>query len=1039
MYEQLGNWLDGNPGTQSLRSRIRDTCKGHLRWVSELNHDEAFASNFWVDGKIIEQSPYTIIPPDSPANMPMHILKATEFLTVFKEPKDHVFVSEWLPSFVKAWIKTLIKTKNHLATTWRHLPDDADIATYRLSDHVWIWRALQSIENLIMRVEDINRSSPHASLEKILELRNHYRNRRNRGDGAEPRLEFTAEELRRQILRRFTIENDISKKRMLSVTRSARETRYLFHSRDTVLYYGIEWGFFRDDSRPVSKLSELWERLAQSQPSHDESNDEVQWDNPLRYALAVLMGVENHQFDKNYTAPEMADHAQQLLLRSSSENFLFPGQIDEVTKEPTLFDLEQFRDFYFHAGFEIPYVLLLAKTKRRERARLREDNRDGDREGGIQASEHGKEVKGSEATLGPSRSQPKHQPIRRPSIPLAPIIGMMDRLQSSIESGENRDSVAVNDGVRNVQPDGQTTQFVRSLKRQMPYSKLVDLSNIVEVSEEWLYNHPRFLNFKPPGDKDAVEILKQLKRLKLQDGTAASTIAKCIPTGEFSIRDIFGENNLPEGCTKIDVPKGKKKSKRADFHDSDDFPKYYENYQHFWAQLQTERIAKDAKKRLIYLGPGDCRVAALCYLASPEIEREPISQFFDRHGESEEYFVDDTILDSNVWETEMHFSFYQLVKGGSTNVGSTERNRFPVRDVKSRKCSFLDDDSRISVGAIGFRIVGDFIDRYWTCHLIGTFSNGEDTFFYDWIDQQPHWKQRKVLELILFERILSKVCQGANDIIDAIEKGAPEKGTTNRADIGEKDIFGNLRLEDRKIESLQEINQILVVLSNNFASILEIIDLWDDRESTRGQERPRWTRNDEQKYRQSIKKRSAQQKKFIRELKTKKAKVDFLITLVTSAQEAIRSTRSLHEAENIRLFTYLTAFFLPVGLASSLFGMGQIPERKVIITMVITGAIALFVTGLVLSFFLSYPVAAKVQEAREYLKPSKRMVAKPKSDRKRSDPGSDRERWKPQSDRAQTKLKALLRRRFSGKVSAEKNPDGGDDLETGKGPGGGSK
>lgn len=985
MYKQLGNGLEGDRAAQSLRLRIRDTCKGHLQWVSELNHDEAFASNFWIDGKIVVQTEFTEIPPDSPENMPIHILKATEFLTEFKELKELIFVSEWLPSLVKSWIKSLIKTKNHLATTWRHLYDGPDIAKYRLSDHVWIWRALQSVEQLITSVEGMNRSSPHASLENILGLRFYLHNTRDRGDGAGLRLKFTAEELRKQILRRFTIENDILKKRMLCVTRSARETRFLFHSRDTVLYYGIEWGFFGDDSQPVS---ELWKSLALSQTLHDEGNDEVQWNNPLRYALTILMGAEDHQFDRNYSASELSTHAKRVLLDSSSENGLFPGQIDETTKEPALFDDELFRDFYFYSGFEIPYVLLQAELKRRLRVELKGDYRESERErrdieGEIKASEKGKEGKGSEATL-----QPKQQQRRRPSIAqLSPIISMPDRSQPRFEPIENRD--------------------FRSLKRRIPYGKFVDLSNIVEMPEEWLYDYPSFLNFEPPRGKSAATILEEA------DGII---ITKCIgekisqDTGEFSIGDVFGESVIPMTSYMIDVPKGKKQRKR-EVSEPSSISFEGDTYQKLWSHLQTKRTAKEAKKRLFFHGLGDCRIAALCYLASPEVERWHISQFFDRHATARDFIIDDTIVASNVWETELHFTFYQLVKGQTTDVKgqSTERKFSPVRAVESRMYSALEEGSLLSEAAMGFRIVGDFFDRYWTCHIIENFSNCEDDD--SDIQGQEHWQQRKVLELILFGRILSRVHQSADDIIVAIEKDPSKK-----FDVGEKHPFGSLRFEDRSIESLQEIFQILVVLRNNFASFLEIIDIWEGRESRRGQERPRWTRNDEQMYRRSLKRCSALQERHVRDLKNQQAKIEFLITLVNSAQEAIRSARSLREAENIRLFTYVTIFFLPVGLSSSLFSMGQVPERSVLVKMVITAAIALFITALVLYGTLSSKFAARIAKARKYFQVGK-------SEKKKE----------PKLDHALTKLKGL-RQRFQrpSKETAENRLPAGADLETGR-------
>ncbi|KAL9628352.1 MAG: hypothetical protein Q9164_007308 [Protoblastenia rupestris] len=113
-------------------------------------------------------------------------------------------------------------------------------------------------------------------------------------------------------------------------------------------------------------------------------------------------------------------------------------------------------------------------------------------------------------------------------------------------------------------------------------------------------------------------------------------------------------------------------------------------------------------------------------------------------------------------------------------------------------------------------------------------------------------------------------------------------------------------------------------------------------------ERPRWTRNDEQKYRRTIQRVLGDNKRTISVLKGQQARIESLIPLVTSIQDGMRAEMSLHEAENIRLFTYVTIFFLPVGLASSIFSMAGVPDRKLIISMVLTAVIALFVTFAVL-------------------------------------------------------------------------------------------
>lgn len=62
--------------------------------------------------------------------------------------------------------------------------------------------------------------------------------------------------VQRNVLQRFTAENDVFRevKRMLAVTRSAMDMRFLLHARDTVLLYGEDSDFFVPD---ISFL-QLW-------------------------------------------------------------------------------------------------------------------------------------------------------------------------------------------------------------------------------------------------------------------------------------------------------------------------------------------------------------------------------------------------------------------------------------------------------------------------------------------------------------------------------------------------------------------------------------------------------------------------------------------------------------------------------------------------------------------------------------------------------------------------------------------------------------
>ncbi|OAX80100.1 hypothetical protein ACJ72_05569 [Emergomyces africanus] len=923
MYKHLLEYKD--PYLALLRKRIHETCRGHLKWISQLPPDSAFSSNIWVNGTVVSLAEgNTDLPPDAVANTPFHILKATEYLEVFREPSELIYLCGWLKDFIIAWLRRLRETKSRLTPTWEHAVDSSDVPIYRLGDQIWIWKALQNVEKLVVKVVKEQHLKPQANLERFLKLKNSlfgFTGSKNKCEDSG--LMHTAEDIRKQNLIRFTVYNDILRRRMLSVTRTTRETRYLFHSRDTVLYYGRERGFFNDDRQPV------WDQLVKAQIQHeDEAIDEDQWDNPLRYALAITMSAAKDRLDRSFEPESMAKRARRVIMDSSSENGLFPGQLDADSKEPLLFEREIFRDSYFHCGFEISYILFATAEK----------------------AKHFRATQKRMDTSQPHPDDEKQQPPEAPDTQFA----------SPVPRG----------GVLDFQFNGLTVVMQRKLKRKNPSGGLVDLSNIVEIPDEWLYRYPSFLGFQPPQTDSEIwktmdEPLDGRNRVSrtwedFGGDDPHSTLLKALQdrTKRNARRTIIGA-----------VRRGRNHRKQEDKVSLKSIVSNAE----LWDQLRRKRTAELAKKRLVCLTTADSARALMCYLASPDSEKLPLVQFFDRHAQSNASVDDDTAAAArNSWVTEVHFRFYQLEDTFSVPPGidaldqtssSRNLNSIPIRQLAAQSCLYFRPNTRLVEAAIGFRIDGDFFDRYWTCHLIEDFANPAHaldpeahTLDTGTIDKWKYWWQRKILERILFNRILLMVCASAEEILKAVGSGNSEE--TSGAD----QIYASKnRFENLSESNLHECFQILVTLKNNLSDLQGVVLLWKSRESACGKDRPRWTRNDEERYAKHIKKNDAIMESRIMDLMTKEARAEFMISLVTNSQEANRSLESLREARHITAFTYVTVFFLPLGFAVGVFSMEKVPGREVITSMAITATVSLVITASVLSYSLNQVVRQYIQ------------------------------------------------------------------------------
>ncbi|KAK8030229.1 hypothetical protein PG993_011520 [Apiospora rasikravindrae] len=405
---------------------------------------------------------------------------------------------------------------------------------------------------------------------------------------------------------------------------------------------------------------------------------------------------------------------------------------------------------------------------------------------------------------------------------------------------------------------------------------------------------------------------------------------------------------LDEHCGAFVVDTTKKVSQgrgqKAEGYDSKDISGTKLTNKDLWHEvLNIPRTPEGAKKRFIWLPDANMTTALVCFLGSPQVERDPMNLFFDRHLNYELFFFDDTTPHLNTWETEFHISFYQIIyPGRKQQVGMPKpfRQSFPGK----RMCD-------LTKASMGFRFFGDFFDRYWTCHFIEYIpSDGPDKVWDLPFDRSSsrstknrEWRQRKVLELYLFERIVVKVVNSTREIYDMAREELRMGGEAfSMGALNSGAYFSSS-------EHWQKCQETLQVVEDRLEHIATEIAKWDSRERDRGLERPRWTRNDERKYSGEIKKRLGSSNSKVRDLRRLQADITVLKNLLISRQDQIRNDLSLRSAENIRFFTYVTVVFLPLGFASSVFSMSEVPNPSLVGSMVIVAAVALILTGFALT------------------------------------------------------------------------------------------
>jgi hypothetical protein len=848
---------------QVLYQRIEATCRGHLNWIKQAQkEDHSFAANYWASGDEIvfrDSSSHArdVLTPPSLTDTPFQLLKVTDFALRFDSSNDKQLAFDLLRPCVRHWMNNL-KANNSRGFFAFPRPSSSGpggIQSYRLEDHVWIWRTLHSIQRIGLELDPRKAQNSKEMIEA--------RGKENEKDSAP---HFSTTKFQTQILSRFTTENKTSRQRMLAVGRSALSNRFMFRSRDTALFYDENVHIFR-------KAPDLWKATVDAQRFHEE-NEDSRWGNPLRFALALIMASQKISINFR-PAEKMLGVAKGILFQSSSINGLIPGQLNAETNEPEIYVDNSWRDFYWHVGFEVPLVL------------------------------------------------------------------WKYLMEKKFERGSQREPTA---------QEPATSQPEFKMKKSMPLNNLIDEKSIVEIPDMWLYNSPDFLDYEP----DMKSFLQTLK----EAGVGVQLIddpdsASGFQLDKATLRGII-----------IDVPKTQHMRGKRNLNQSAmDHPHPVTNSSMF-DLLDTRRTPEKAKKRLIWLPNLDKETGLLCIVASTEGETTYLSEFLGRHGDRVKYLFDEATATANLWKTEFHLSSYKV-----------------GHNPKDGHMKFLGDDTKVlRTGAMGFRFVGDFFDRYWTCHVL-EYDPEQDKDI--WSPEAPQeilenfqefikpkrlhavelekrpWRQRKVLELMLLDRMLEQIVGRYKDILKQtgrqLKRLFPRASSTeaNSADVTMvSNALFSKQLDSDEYSELTKIwpafQYTLQVLEEDLEEILGKLELWDNREKERQPERPRWTNHDETKYRSAINKLTTSNNHRVRDLERFKGQIESLRARLESRLEATRNELSFQSAVDVQVFTYVTAIFLPLGFATGLFSMNGAPGGVTLwamaITAVVTLALTLFLT-----------------------------------------------------------------------------------------------
>ncbi|KAE9566349.1 hypothetical protein CGMCC3_g17467 [Colletotrichum fructicola] len=147
---------------------------------------------------------------------------------------------------------------------------------------------------------------------------------------------------------------------------------------------------------------------------------------------------------------------------------------------------------------------------------------------------------------------------------------------------------------------------------------------------------------------------------------------------------------------------------------------------------------------------------------------------------------------------------------------------------------------------------------------------------------------------------------------------------------------------------IEQDQRVLQIVDKDLDENIADIAIWRNREKDRQTERPRWTLNDEIRFRSSIQKLNVSNDHAVRKLKRIHLKISKLEESLSKKLDTMRSDMDEQRNNNTQIFTYVTVIFLPLGFATGMFSMSEVPAGNMLGNVAITAFGALGITAVLL-------------------------------------------------------------------------------------------